>query len=640
LIDIEQWGTIKWSSMENAFANCSNMIMSATDIPDLSLVSSMSGMFTNALLFNQPIGTWNTSNVVNMSGMFYLASSFNQPIGSWNTSNVTNMASMFGGATSFNQPIGSWNTSNVTDMSEMFFQATSFNQPIGSWNTSNVTDMYEMFFQATSFNQPIGSWNTSNVTVMSSMFLGATSFNQPIGSWNTSNVNSMLTMFAYATSFNQPLGTWNTSNVTNMNGMFWYATSFNQPIDSWNTGNVLYMIGMFDSATSFNQPIGSWNTSNVINMIDMFESATSFNQPIGSWNTSNVTEMTSMFKSATSFNQPLGTWNTSNVTWMQSMFESATSFNQPIGSWNISKVNNMGSMFESATSFNQPLGTWNLNSSINIGLAFCGMDCNNYSNTLISWNNYPFIPLNISLDANGLQYNSSSLTARSNLISNKYWNIQGDVLIQGVCCSTNYLTIFDTSCTNYTWLGNTYTISGAYKDTFVNSIGCDSIVTLNLFIKNANINFAIVLSGGTFLAQANNAIYQWVSCPNYTVIQGANAQTFTPLINGTYAVILTENGCTDTSVCKTINSVAINEIQNSLNLKIYPNPTSNYLIIENPNSSTLQYSVHNPLGQIIKDGQLLQTENKLNLSDVTAGIYLLKIRNQEGVVQVMRIVKE
>ena len=144
-----------------------------------TLVTNMSYMLTNPI-FNQPISSWDVSNVTDMSFMFYSispsfaapVSSFNQPIGSWNVSNVTNMNSMFNQAISFNQPIGSWNVSNVTNMNSMFYNANSFNQPIGSWNVSNVTNMNSMFTIATSFNQPIGSWNVSNVTDMSYMFYG------------------------------------------------------------------------------------------------------------------------------------------------------------------------------------------------------------------------------------------------------------------------------------------------------------------------------------------------------------------------------------------------------------------------------------------------------------------------------------
>ena len=160
-----------------------------------TLVTDMNGMFSNATDFNQPIGSWDVSNVNNMSYMFYNANTFNQPISSWNVSNVINMSNMFSFARSFNQSIENWNVSNVTNMSNMFWQANSFDQPIGSWNVSKVNNMSYMFFNATAFNQPIGSWNVGNVTNMYSMFPGANAFNQPIGDWNVSNVNDMRDMF-------------------------------------------------------------------------------------------------------------------------------------------------------------------------------------------------------------------------------------------------------------------------------------------------------------------------------------------------------------------------------------------------------------------------------------------------------------
>jgi surface protein len=106
------------------------------------------------------------------------------------TTLMTDFLITFFGKSSFNQPISSWDTSNVTRMISMFMNAQSFNQPIGSWNTAKVTDIYNMFYNAQLFNQPIGSWNTAKVPDMSQMFHGATMFNQDISGWNVALVTN------------------------------------------------------------------------------------------------------------------------------------------------------------------------------------------------------------------------------------------------------------------------------------------------------------------------------------------------------------------------------------------------------------------------------------------------------------------
>ena len=204
-----------------------------------------------------------TTLATDMNGLFSFADTFNEPIDSWDVSNVGNKNEMFKYASSFNQPIGSWNVGNVTTMFSMFRNANAFNQPIGSWNVGNVTSMYEMFREATSFNQPIGSWNVSNVINMTTMFSNAFAFNQPIGSWNVGNVTSMNTMFSGAFAFNQPIGSWNVTNVTNMNSMF-SGTAFNQNIGSWNVSNVAYMATIFTGAelstTNYDALLIGWST--------------------------------------------------------------------------------------------------------------------------------------------------------------------------------------------------------------------------------------------------------------------------------------------------------------------------------------------------------------------------------------------
>ena len=74
-------------------------------------------------------------------------SDFNQPLNSWNVSNVTNMIGVFRG-TAFNQSIDSWDTSKVTSMKRMFYGDSYFNQNLSNWDIASTTDMSEMFYNA------------------------------------------------------------------------------------------------------------------------------------------------------------------------------------------------------------------------------------------------------------------------------------------------------------------------------------------------------------------------------------------------------------------------------------------------------------------------------------------------------------
>ena len=193
LLSVEQWGKIAWESMANMFDGASNLTLNTTDMPDLSNVTDMSAMFSEA--------------------------TFSGDITGWNVSQVTDMNFMFAGATSFDQDIGDWNVSMVTNMNSMFYDIDSFNQDIGRWNVSSVQSMGSMFRESTSFNQNLNDWNVSKVANMSFMFAGATAFNGDISDWNVSKVTDMLSMFEESTSFNQDISDWNVSMVFDMESM-------------------------------------------------------------------------------------------------------------------------------------------------------------------------------------------------------------------------------------------------------------------------------------------------------------------------------------------------------------------------------------------------------------------------------------
>jgi surface protein len=359
------------------------------------------------------------------------------------------MQYMFQGATVFNQDIG-------------------YNATTGAWNTGNVTNMNSIVFFASAFNQNIGTWNTAKVTDMSSMFRLAAAFNQNIGSWDVSKVTNMGSMFNDATDFNQNIGSWNTVAVTNMSSMFRSATAFNQNI-------------------GYNATTGAWNTGKVTNMSNMFQSATAFNQPIGTWNTGAVTNMSNMFNGATAFDQPIGAWNVENVTNMQNMFTGATAFNQAVGTWNVSKVTNMRSIFSGASAFNQNIGTWTLVGNVDIRnlLDNCGMDCQNYSATLVGWVNNPATPSGRNLGATGRTYGTDAVEARNLLDDNKTWNFTGDIAGTSACLPTPVLSA----------IPNQATCDGQTISNITITLGVDLDAVLSASDDNTNLNPTYTFGG-------------------------------------------------------------------------------------------------------------------------------------------------
>lgn len=160
-INVTQWGTSQWQSMEEMFLGCQNLSITATDNLDLSNVANMDSMFEGALHFNSDISNLDVSNVTSMHSTFKNADSFNRPLESWDVSNVINMIEMFAGADSFNQPLNLWNVSNVNEMDYMFGGADSFNQPLNSWDTSGFYRFDNIFWFARSFNQDLSNWDFS-----------------------------------------------------------------------------------------------------------------------------------------------------------------------------------------------------------------------------------------------------------------------------------------------------------------------------------------------------------------------------------------------------------------------------------------------------------------------------------------------
>ncbi len=183
------------------------------------------------------------------------------------------------------------------------------------------------------------------------------------------------------------------------------------------------------------------------------------------------------------------------------------------------------------------------------------------------------------------------------------------------------------ACNSYLWpLNNqTYYTSGLYFDTLINSVGCDSIISLNLTINS--VNASITQNGIQLSATVSGATYQWIECNPFQVINGATAQTFTPISNGDYAVIVTQNNCSDTSSCANVIGVGLDKLTTSTGIYLSPNPSKSVFILQfDEEVSEVAISISDLTGHQIIHSQMRNIKDySINLSGYSTGVYLLKI---------------
>jgi Secretion system C-terminal sorting domain len=199
--------------------------------------------------------------------------------------------------------------------------------------------------------------------------------------------------------------------------------------------------------------------------------------------------------------------------------------------------------------------------------------------------------------------------------------------LQLVVLDTNSSILKDTICSNqvpYYWLGNSYNQSGNYKDTFMNTAGCDSVATLNLVVKNTN---STILKDTII---SNQLPYSWLGNNYYQ--GGVFEDTF-----------LNVQGCDSFSQLQlfvfTINTHISNEYLPSNGLqeiKIYPNPSKDKLTLEAPWLVNDKIELYDVLGQKIATYTITHSGNKFEISvlHLIENVYFL--RSKYGVVNFLK----
>ncbi len=241
-------------------------------------------------------------------------------------------------------------------------------------------------------------------------------------------------------------------------------------------------------------------------------------------------------------------------------------------------------------------------------------DCADVSLTVWNGTQWMFIPSGTSGLCNGA--NEGTLYSSGNLPANGPITIgfTSNVTQQAVTLCHGDSIIVGT---------NTYNQAGTYLDVLQDVNGDDSTVVTVLSIMNPLIN-SVTDNITSITADAfAGASLAWMDCSTGTLIAGSVSSVFTPSVNGSYALIASYNGCTDTSDCIIIDQLALSEFGKN-KLEIYPNPVNNgEKLIVNSDASFIIQTLD---GKTIlpKSVRSIDGKSEIELPLLSKGIYLIR----------------
>jgi type IX secretion system substrate protein len=213
-------------------------------------------------------------------------------------------------------------------------------------------------------------------------------------------------------------------------------------------------------------------------------------------------------------------------------------------------------------------------------------------------------------------------------------------------CAGDQVTLTGSGATSYAW-DNGVTNGVAFTPTATTTYtvtGTSGSCTDNdqITITVTTVDATTTTTGTTITANNGNATYQWVDCDNSNQpISGATSQNFTPTVTGNYAVVVTENGCSETSACENIVITGLNEMNANSNISVYPNPVNDIFTISSSDDlSGTVVKIVAITGQTLVEKTIISGNTAtFDMSVYATGLYFVEI-NQNGNLNTLKVIKK
>ena len=178
--------------------------------------------------------------------------------------------------------------------------------------------------------------------------------------------------------------------------------------------------------------------------------------------------------------------------------------------------------------------------------------------------------------------------------------------------------------TEYDFFGQKLADAGFYRHILKSKEGCDSILLLRTIVSP--LPKPIITEEGNELIVDEFASYEWLL--NGLPLKRKAGQRLTADLTGDYQVIVANSdGCKDTS---DVHSVVITGFRNGemmTGIEMRPNPAQHMVTVSYPytDGAAWRIIIYSMDGRVVQQGEYSGEEARLNLENLCAGIYLMKI---------------
>jgi hypothetical protein len=165
---------------------------------------------------------------------------------------------------------------------------------------------------------------------------------------------------------------------------------------------------------------------------------------------------------------------------------------------------------------------------------------------------------------------------------------------------------------------------------------CQSSDTMIVTVNDVDTGVSYT-NGITLTADATGAVYQWYDCATQNPIAGETGQTFIAAANGSYAVEVTENGCTQMSGCMSVSVVGLATAEIA-SFVLYPNPAEGLVTISTtaPARSVELLDVN---GKVLLAIVPETAQTQIGLDAFVSGVYFVRVALETGVQTEKLVVK-